>query len=479
MYRLVTRLVLTLVVFLFLPFGAFAQVKCSSPTTCGGSNGHNLTENSLYPFSEDISTTTSAPIGDPVTIYGPTSDWTIVQTGCQAMSPSQTNIVAGGSFNARLLGYLRIDATSVSLGAQYEVQFLVDGVAHGWYVRAYQGMLPQGDHFNVAVANLSSGNHVFQIQARLLGSGWITFGQQYITSIGAPSSYPAVSESNPNEFTVNGTWQQASDTITFSNTEPIDIFPQAYFQMDSGTAGDWMSFGFSLDGATSVHTSDFAAPPYYRDGINVFDHLINVPAVTPGTNHTLSFWLIDRNGNTMNIRNRQIELVAFPAASAVSSDPIMKDGIDTTQITVDSSNPTQPQPTSNINDGCGGWTQLLEFTIPAVSGNFNWTGDGFVELLGRQSGDWSDTQAQLAIELVTGTGVGTDVHWVQLSVPQNRGEVYFYADAMLWGNGSGQTARLWMRKTSGCGGTAGAFNVGKRYLALKLVPTDGMSCYVN
>ncbi len=477
------RRVVLLSSILMFPLYLFALDQCMAPTGCGAANGHNLIKNSLYPFSEDITGSTSQPIAY-VTLNGPTFGWTLLQTGCQNMSPTGTNIVAGGSFNTRLLGYMQIAQAAAAPGAEYEIQFRIDGVEHGWYVRKYNGLLPQGDHFNAIAQNLSAGSHTFEVYGRLLSAGSLTFQMQYIASIGAPSSYPVLKDVNSGSFTVTGAWQQASDTVTFTNSSTIDLFPQAYFQMDSGTPGHHMSLGFSLDGATSVRTSDFAAPNYYRDGINIFDHLIGIP---PGT-HTLSYWLIDRDGGTMAISLRQIELFGLPS-SIGATGPVFLDWIETTPLTTNPNSNLAPSFFATHDDGivCGQWTELFEFTMPQVAGDFNWTGDGFIELLGQDSGDWTKAGIELAVDVQAcatcapnGGPRSTDMHFVQESAPIGRGQIYFFTDAMLWGPGypGGTVVRLWVRKIT-CGAAPGAFRVGKRYLGMKLVPIDGAECYVN
>ena len=102
-------------------------------------------------------------------------------------------------------------------------------------------------------------------------------------------------------------------------------------------------------------------------------------------------------------------------------------------------------------------------------------------LLGNRTGNWTTTRVEVAIEAISLSSppAASDMHWVAASAPNSRGEIYIFADSMLWGNGLGQKVKLWMRKTSGCGFSTGTFDVGERYLSLKLIPTDGMSCFNN
>jgi hypothetical protein len=448
---------------------AHAQGLCPALDHCVNA-GHQFTKGSLFPYSEDITPSVNEPIRDIVVRKD--DGWTVLQSGC--VGNNYDNVLSGGNANLRLLGYLRIDDATAAPGAQFEVQFLIDGQPRGWYRRAFQGLLPQGDHFNAVVPLLARGSHRFEIQVRLDDDGSLTFGQQVTTSIGVPSNYPALSQTNKRQFVVTGRWQQASDTVVFDNDSGgfIDLMAQAYFQFDEGTPGDQISVGFSIDGQHSAHTSDVAAPPFYPDGINVFDHIAGVP---PGR-HTLAFWLVDRNGRRLTVSNRQIEMISFPAGtnSDRPDQPLLADAIATEPVFVSTDATDQPPFQGEISQMCGGWTKVLEYTMPPSAGGFNYTGDGFVELLG--TADGRTTEADIAIEAIAWDGGESDMHWVHFSVPPGRSQIYIYADSLGWDD-AGETIRLWMR-TSTCNHSSGAaFTVGKRYLALKLVPVDGTSCY--
>lgn len=475
--RTLTSILLCAIALIALP--AFSQLPphCAGLDACAGA-GHQFTEGSWFPFSEDNNFGNNIPLSQA-------DGWKILQSGC--LDNNKNNLMPGTPVSARLLGYLRIETATAAPGAHYEVQFLVDGIAVGSYLRAYRGLIPQGDHFNAILPYLSTGNHIFEIRAKLDDPGTITFSHEFTTSIGSPFSYPAFSQANPNAFTVTGTWQQASDTVTFSNNTgtTIDIMPQAYFQMNSGTYGHKISFGFSLDGQTPQRTSDIGAPQYYADGINVFDHIANV---SPGQ-HTLSFWLIDRDGGTMNVSNRQIEMISFPAATnnGRSDSPLLVDQLVDpgfgSPTYVNASSLDHPNFPGTGNTSGGGWTKILEFPMTAKPGLFNYTGEGYVELLGTDGGP--ATAADIAIEVIAADDPThpSDMHWVSLSVPSGpagdqgvkRSEVYIFADSLGWSD-AGETVRLWMRPRTDIS-TGSTFKVGKRYLALKLVPVDNTTCY--
>ena len=468
--RNIVRLFVIFSVLLFAHAG-MAQL-CTNPSTNCRSLGHATTKDSIYPYSEDIAGAGSVPIGN-VTLSGPNGPWTVVSTGCTQVS--QNNLFAGAAFNLRLLGYLQVGSTTVAPGGLYEVQFLIDGVAHGWFVRNYRGMIPQGDHFGTTATNITAGAHRLEIQVRLLAAGTMTFSQQFVTSMGAPTSFPYVADTAAAAMTIDGTWRQVSNTLTFTNGAAVDLYPISYLQWNSGTSNDTYTVKFMLDGAEPPHTSDIAVPPYFRDGVHIFDHLANVPAGT----HTISLWAKNTVSRTASVSFRTIEVASYPAASAHPGNPILRDNIAVGPLTINPSIPSAEQPVFGV--GCGYWTKILEFDMPPVTGVFNWTGEGYVRLLGNRTGNWTTTRVEVAIEAISLSSppAASDMHWVAASAPNSRGEIYIFADSMLWGNGLGQKVKLWMRKTSGCGFSTGTFDVGERYLSLKLIPTDGMSCFNN
>ena len=443
----------------------FAYTTCRGLDACAAA-GHQFTQGSWYPYSDDNTFDKSVTLAQ-------SSGWVTLQSGCA--DNNRNNLMPGTPVAARLLGYLRIDGATVSPGAHYEVQFLIDGMPVGSYIRAFQGILPQADHFNAIMPYLPAGDHVFEIHARLDDPGTITFGHEFTTSIGAPFYLPAFSQRNGSSFIVNGTWQQASDTVIFTNATggSIDLEPQAYFEMASGTFGDDIGFGFSLDGQSFLRTSEIGAPQYYTQGINIFDHIANVG---PGT-HTLSFWLIDRDGGTMRISGRQIEMISFPAATNNSrgDTPLLADGMATTPIEVNAASSDHPNFPGSGDTAGGGWTRILEYTMPATPGTFNYPGDAYVEILGTKNGAPATT-ADIAIELIAADGGDSDAPWVRLSVSAVRSQVYLFADSRGWSD-AGETVRLWMRPRTDVGSTGSTFTVGRRYLGLKLVPVDYTTCY--
>src|ERR1043165_3885415 len=131
--RTLTSILLCAIALIALP--AFSQLPphCAGLDACAGA-GHQFTEGSWFPFSEDNSFGNNIPLSQA-------DGWKILQSGC--LDNNKNNLMPGTPVSARLLGYLRIETATAAPGAHYEVQFLVDGIAVGSYLRAYRGLIPQ------------------------------------------------------------------------------------------------------------------------------------------------------------------------------------------------------------------------------------------------------------------------------------------------------------------------------------------------
>ncbi|HEX2060804.1 MAG TPA: hypothetical protein VHK90_08680, partial [Thermoanaerobaculia bacterium] len=250
--------------------------------------------------------------------------------------------------------------------------------------------------------------------------------------------------------------------------------PQGYFQVDLGTSGDRIGVSFELVGRPSQVT-ELSLSGVSREAFNTFGHFYDL---APGQTYTLRLWATNRSGGTTAMRWRQLEYVTFP-----SSGP--RNRMERTDTVLVSTATTEvDQPINFLLVDGNRWTKLHEFQIPAAAGDFNWTGEGYVEILGRgedalgtNAGDWTSTAVDLAVEVITGDGKNVDMHLVGFSLPPGHHGRYFFIDAMLWGAGTGNTVKLWMRKAH----SSGTFRVAKRHMALKLVPfaepTDTNTCW--
>jgi hypothetical protein len=480
---------------------AAATTASSTPYECGTCPGHFFLQQSDYPYSEDI-LLSDLPLS---------FDWQTVLSGCvTAKNSSHSDVALNGvnystavATNAQLRGYIAVK--SGTPGVRYEVRFVRKAVGsetilqtYGWYVRQIRSSgFDQGEFFFSSIQNLPAGQHRFELQARIIDGGYsMSIGPRWMSLQGVPSDgmapglqsrYPSDSQTQSASYTITGTWSASVlPTLTFSNSQPIDIFPQAYFEVNGGTAGDQISFGFQLDSEpTSRRVSDAAAPTTFtgfatREGINIADHIENVPAGT----HTLKLWAISRTGRPVTVSWRAIEFVSFPLDNGTN-------GLQFTQYPV--ATPAQPVKDSSVlpsqspkaGNGApfGYWQPVTdEFSFnpdPAGVSWLDWTGEGYIETLGR-SGTWSDTRAELMIETYhwdtsQNQYMITDMAFVPVNIPPGRGSIHFFSEAFAWGNVYGNKIRVWMRKVVPVAGDT--FTVGKVYMSMKLVPTTNGQCY--
>lgn len=461
----------------------YAASACVQPTTCRA-EGHHTILNADFPFSEDYSEVDTSPVGN-VTIFGPDFNWTRLTAGCVALG--EYNLKTNDPFHVRLLAYVQLTETNLAVGGEYEIQLRIDGVQYGWYVRAYRGQVPQGDRFGAIAQNIPAGNHKYEVWARVLDPGYITFRQQLATSMGSPTNFPYGGTVTGSQMVVDSLWRPVTNNVSFQNSTggALDLYYMAYFQFDAGTPGDELEVKVTLNDATQ-RTTKVIVPPNFRDGINVFDHWSNMlpPSITPPPVNNVRLYVRNISGHTTTISNRALHLASYPRSSGSTGNPLAEaSASDASLVTVDPTPPVPPaeQPGLDPNGVCGKWTKLLDFNVPGTTGDRNWTGDGYIRLLGNRQGDWSTTRIEILVEAMhlENPPVHSEMHWFASSAPNSKGEVYFFIDSMLWGNLYGQRMRLWIRKVAGCGYSDGTFDVGQRFLSVKLVPTTDLACYYN
>lgn len=428
--------------------GSAAQ-PCPGSTNCRAT-GHSTVELSPYPYTEDITAPT-------ITLTGPASSWTPISIKCTGI-PGNLNGTA--TFDAVLRAWILIRTASPATGNRYQFQFVVDGIATGpVYDRQLRGSYPYGDLFQSIAQNLVGSYHTLSIQMRLLGSGTMTIDQKWISAQGVTGGYPA-GESTKASFSLGTNWTIISKNILFSNTSPVDISLQGSFRIAAGSYADAMWVGFSLDGQNSQRTSYVGITSSLPDGVNILDHLYNVP---PG-NHNLNLW-----GHTVSnpatLQDIRLHFVAFPHLIATGAQSVNSPILVTP-------NTTQAQPCWP-GDGAGNWTKLLEFTVPPYGGFApNYLLDGFIQFTGDLQGN---SLAQVAIEAVTGNGQcqnpNVDFGAISIQVPSESSGVYPFGESLSWGDTTGNVLRLWIRPYGG-GGSGGTFTVLNRYLGVTLLAAN-------
>jgi len=446
-----------------------AAAQCSG-THCQ-SAGHNNLSASAWPFTEDIFQT--GPTLPPISLSGPSTAWTVIETGCQDPPLSGQNLRATGSFNALLRAQVTIGSATAAAGARYEVQLLVDGSPVAWYTRRLRGVYPQVDVFASTAQNVTAGNHSFSVQARLVDSGTLSLGNVYITASGVPTTYPSLKTTNGGTLTLANLFMKpVTDTLSFTTTESLDLVVQGYFQINSGTSLQPISVAPFLDGVRQLPVTVVAVPPVLYDAVNVLAVIPDVPA----GNHTLTLEVIT-GGNSTTFQFRNVEFVSFPAGSY----KVMQTS--TTAVTVDSATTgTQPDPAA-LDTACGKWTKLLEGTIPPnpTFGSYSQTYEGYLKLTGVSSGP---TWAQLAFETAFfATSAFTDGGGRQLAVaPYADGAYIFGSTATFADPNNTETIQMWARKVNpSCyppnNGMQGSFGVADRYFWVKHVTLGGACLY--
>jgi hypothetical protein len=455
--------------FAVLSFSPQLSAQCASCQPADGANGsHHSDRYGAYPFSEDGNAGTTKYIS---------STWSTLMSGCDLDGNSNIVPAAGQSVNSLLHAY--IDVVSISptppsgTVVSYEVTLSVDGTVWGDFIRQYVGTPNQGDYFSAVAVNVPSSpaKHSYSVSARTLTSGYtLTVSNVLTSSQAAPTSLVAGRTvlSSP-VSTAAGTWTQLM-SLNFSTTQKIDVLPNYYLEF-TAPSRHHLSVSIAVDGVSRI--SEIVAPASGTTGVNVMGY---ANGLLSGS-HTLEAWVVDRDGGVVTASRGQLDFISFlqsntDAVMAYSDQP--PSGHTNPETIHSYADTEEPQFT---NTGCGGWTKLVEFDMPAANGA-NWTGAGYVELLGHpahngSTQNWTNPRGEVAVETVT--NAVSEMGWYTIDIPADRGQVNFSLDSMLWGNSPPNHVTLWIRKDT-CAGGSGTFNVGKRYLAVKLVPSDN-SCH--
>lgn len=447
----------------------------TAPSTfCGSTcmaHGHFTRSEARFPFTEDISSAhlTSTPCKNPVKIYGPTTEWTTIQAGCQELNLQ--NLQGSEAFNVLLRTQIDIGVESTAgIGARYEVRLLVDGQERGWYLRRLRSPLPQTDRFQGSAQNLTAGNHAYSLQARLLDPGMLVFHQQWLTAQGAPTHYPAGKAVSSGALPIGSAFVPVTDTVYFTTPEAesptyaagIDIMLDGYVQVTSvenPTAK--LEFGFSLDGQPAARTSSMAVPANLYDSVSPVDHVLNVGGV--GQVHSLRL-LARVTAGTAVLEHRQLEYTSFPVFTppftAVAGE------VQATNIVRVDTNTQEAQP-ANLDTEYGKWTKVLEMTLPSSLDGVG-TIEGYVQLKGNLVGS---SLANASFHVNSFGGVDAGINGFQ-ATPTEDG-IYIFGEA---GSGCAPCiASLWIRKyyKPGVIGSPGGFDVGYRYMGWKWLPSEG------
>jgi hypothetical protein len=440
---------------------------CSVQTRCR-EKGHNTVAASDFPYTEDIvGGSAGTPVPDPLTLTGPATALTEIEGGCVDLLG--VNLEGTQPFSALLRAMVQVQSATAAPGARYLVELMVDGQPWGRFLRRLRGKLPQFDVFTATALNLAAGGHSFSVQAGLLDPGSITLSNTYSSALGSPAAFPSVRSVSAAPLPIaSAFFRPVTDTVSFSNTQPVDFVVQGSFEVNSGTAGQPINLAPFLDGVRQAPVATVAVPALLAEGLNFLSVL---PGVPPGS-HTLE-WRAATNGQATVFANREIDGVAFPA----STYQVLTQATSTLKVQ-SLRKPTGPQPRF-LESVCGYWTQLLSGTIPADDGNYNTLYEGFVRLTGDQTGSSSYGQLWLESYFPDLPRTATDGGTRGVALAGYGDGVYIVGDAMDWAAPHPEAINLWARKvnpTCSSSGGFGSFDVGSRFLWVRHVPITPKTC---
>jgi hypothetical protein len=472
-----------------------------------------------YPYSEDIATSTFAPCGFMTVSFDPALPWTKIQSGCTFFGECNANGVAPFNLSVRCSPSISVlppaGKPNAPVGARYEIKVTLaksltdpNPIVIFQQLRRMRGVYPQSDKFGGTLTNVPAGNYVCSMWCRLLDAGNITFDYQWLNVQGFPATFPAQAISG-GPMTLPNKWTAVGNLMPFNATEALDLTINASFQLSSqsshgamltgnegdqgddddqgnsllaaapGTSGDVVQIGFSLDGKSSGdHFGTLAIPAKsgLPLGFTVFDHVINVP---PGS-HTLQMFMRTQKKpaqmdswavSFLSLANTDSTgFATLPGGEIATVSPMLVASA-SNKVTV-SSTTTGTQPMGE-NPAIGLWTMLLEIDMPPQAGPYSWMLEGYVEFLGNLTGS---QLGELMVEAVIPSltpPLNIDVGRTSICITNYNDGVYFHGDANKWGNTPPNRLRLYAHQLTAWGNIGGAFDVGKRWFTVKLVPSDG------
>jgi hypothetical protein len=432
--------------------------------------GHYTIDSAPFPYTEDlVHHADDLPVGDPVTVrYREDLAWTKIQGGCTMLD--ERNVRASVAVNVLLRASFRVawyPSPSAPAGTRFEVQLRLGEAVDDPNARVVASAVrtlgprqPQSERLGGIVRDLPAGNYVYSMWMRILdgpASNDITFGLQWITAQGTPSTMPAAEATSFREQVIDDHWTAVGRELTIDAKEAGDLSLLTSYEATGSSA---LLLAWSLDDRGPEPRIVVTA----AQSATIFDHLAGV---APGR-HTLRLLARTADGS-MTLRKIHNAVVVFsrdavqPMSEASASQPV---------IATQAGSDVQPYAMSSV---CGRWTKLLDLVLePADGASPSWVLEGFVEIVG-----WTGegTYAQVGIDaahLENGKDAVTDMGMVELQLSSQHDGISFYGDCSKWGNaGEGTRLSLWIRRIEGCLGepSGGAITVGQRWLSVKLLPS--------
>jgi hypothetical protein len=430
-----------------------------------------------FPYTEDLASRRDAqPIPSSFTVsHHEDGRWTKIQTGC--VSSGERNISASTAVNLLLRASFRINAHTAPPEARYEIQLRLDDEPVLTETRRL-GVVPRSDRFATVVRDVSAGNYVYSLWMRILdgpGSNSAIVDVQWITAQGMPNSFAADREISSAQHLVNAMWIKAGQPIHFSNDQPLDLVLQSSFTVEEADSDAvTMEVGFTVDDELIFPAGLVAIPTILPDSLVTFDTRSLVP---PGQ-HTLHLWLRTTLGQ-MRVSGLRTEMAGMPSRIPDLEIFPMVRAEEREEIEARAGEGEEPPP--SLDTVCGQWTKLLRFELPASGGLSSWNLEGYVEVLDTDVSGYG--QIAIVVEhrqqLPDGglvTDAVTDMGILEIQARPGGDGFFFYGDASKWGNFPvGDEMSLWIRRMEGCRSApfGGSFRVGRRWLAVKLLPSEG------
>lgn len=443
-----------------------------------------------YPYTEDlVHHGSDVPVGDDLVVaYHDDLRWTKIQSGCAAFG--EYNVAASTPINLLLRASFRIayePVPAAPAAAHYEVQLRVGTSATDEHpriaateTRAIGEQLPRSERFAATLQDLPAGNYVYSLWFRLLDgtpANHVTLQLQWITAQGVPNVFPSVRRVAAFDEVVRDAWQPVGTELRFRGMLALDAVLQASVVVaEAESEASTLTFGWTIDDRdVDARGGTIAVPAYLPSSEVAFDVLDGLDA----GEHVVRLYARS-SGGAVRLRRVVTELVTFPVdrarplipplAVAERGDPV---------IVTTAGSDVQPAAMSSV---CGRWTKLLDLELEPSASNFSWTLSGYVETLGVEGSGYVQVgiEAQHLEPAPDDPNVlfdaRTDMGMFELQVRPGHDGAFFYGDCSKWGNGRfGNRMSLWLRRIEGCNDApfGGTIVVGRRWLAMKLLPSEG------
>jgi len=439
-----------------------------------------------FPYTEDlVHHLDDRPVGARTEVtFNPDLRWTKIQSGCADFA--EQNVSASAPVNLMLRASLRISFTprpTAPLEARYEIQLRVGKSADdpapivaATELRHIGPRIPRAERFSGLVRDLPAGNYVYSMWFRLLDgpeSNGLAVDLQWLTAQGVPRDYPAA-ESTTAAIDLGDAWTRVGDAMTLDARWPIDVALQSAFRVDAADGAAKIEIAYTVDDEAIGEHGAIAVPELLPEGMVAFDDKRALSA----ERHRIQLWMRSDAGvahlgvtraNAFSLPLRLPYINVVPMQRADASDRV---------VVKPEGDAVQPAAMSPV---CGNWAKVLEFELAPSKGDFSWTMEGFVEIADFDVSGYGQLGVEIRHRRKTAKlgsedfDDATDIGMFEFQARRGGDGIYFYGDCSKWGNDKGNRVSLWVRRMQGCADAPldGQLVVGKRWVAIKLLPSEG------